>query len=1545
MREHIHSRVRAHTLSRVRTHALPEAGGSGGAARAPHSKQPLLHRLHYLHPIHVLKLILVFTLLPPKVKITVRVVTVRVVIIDVVIVRVFAIRGGGPRDEACQCSEQQPLTLLLYQLSFYFLFLFSTSSPPGTCTVVVRVADENDNPPRFTRRRWKVTVPETHHPGEAAPNPPNPPNTTLLELTAGDRDEDTHLLYRVEPQSGPGWDIFKVRSVGSSGQLLALQGLDYEQEAHRRGFRFRVQVTDKGPHGWEDLGHVDSAWVTILLSDVNDNPPVFLRPHADVTVSEDAAPGTLLASLPAHDADEGKQHGIDYRLEGGWGALTVDTEADVSLAGPLDREAPGGAVGKVRVVAVDRGDPPLSATATLTVTVEDVNDCPPTLLPPTVLHVTEGGPPALLSVLKATDPDVWALGHGPPFTFSLAPSNPAHVLSLISLKFNPRLDSGRGGAELWTVGAVDREQHRQLSVAVRVSDAQGLAATHRLTVLVDDLNDNPMKPAAKSVYLWKTQGGGGAEVPLGRVFVEDPDDWDLEDKEFEWAGTPHPLFSLHPSDGTIVASGELREGRYDLQFSVSDRAWRQHGVAANVTVTVQTLPAEALTHAVPLALSPVTPEDLTRGWSPSEGGGMLGTLLKAVGEALSEPGNTVGVVSVYAGDSGHPSSPPLPLASTVPASPLTALPSTCVWVSAKDGRGRFMNPLKLQGLLALHTRQLESATGVSVVVAEDTTPAPSVASQGGSKDPASGGDENTRGGLYTAPSLASTGLPLQVVDANATSLITPRLTRAHACHHDHLRHHYESSTCTPTSCLNGGSCVRTVEGTYRCVCPEQTEGAQCKLLGRTFWGSGWAWLRPLPPCLPITLSLRLLTRHPHGLLLYAGPLSPPAHPTASPPMLALQLVDGRPQALIEGGGSPVKLEVNVSLHDGRWHTLHLSLDHQAVVMMVDLCGRGWKDEHTGDAHCLARTQWNLPSGGGAWLGSGPLQVGGLAHAPPEPLDYGWREAPTRHNLSGCLSRLTVNTQVLDLGALVHSHANVRGCRPQHAACPGGCGVRGHCVGGLKHPHCECDPGWAGPSCAAPTTPARLDSTSYFKVALSFSPGPWVVRVQVRVRLHGARTGLLVQLATHHSTATFTLHLQAGVACGAVSGAEVASRRVCVERHPLGDGAWHTIRAERHGHNLRLSVDDGDGWRCNETLPSLAAPSGLGPPTPLRVDKQGGVAVGGVPSFVGVDMVMVHHDLHDACLDDLRVSGRRLPMPPALNTTSWGQMTTAWQLAQGCRPREDPCTSSRCAPPLTCTPAWDQPSCSCGPGRQLVDDVCEDVNECQWQPCLHGGTCQNLRPGFLCACEPGHLGDHCQWVMTPREAHPLAVHAGVAVLALSLLLLVVLAVLLSLLLRRLRQSRAVPERREGRGLMGRVTGKGESRADLSGICDTQLELMKMKTLGVVPNYTENNPMASRRESSGEVSLMMPKAPPTPLAPCLLDPAIFLPAESPSGCSRDVDSPQSSPQSYGGLQGADDSPSAGQRHDPTSGSPHYRGWQWPSPGPPDPAPTPLADGGPT
>lgn len=109
----------------------------------------------------------------------------------------------------------------------------------------------------------------------------------------------------------------------------------------------------------------------------------------------------------------------------------------------------------------------------------------------------------------------------------------------------------------------------------------------------------------------------------------------------------------------------------------------------------------------------------------------------------------------------------------------------------------------------------------------------------------------------------------------------------------------------------------------------------------------------------------------------------------------------------------------------------------------------------------------------------------------------------------------------------------------------------------------------------------------------------------------------------------TLQLQAGVACASVSGAGWAARRTCVERRPLGDGIWHTVAVERHGHNLRVSVDDGDGWCLNETLASLETPVGAGRPPPLMVDKHDGVTVGGLPEFLGVNLVTVHDDLQDS----------------------------------------------------------------------------------------------------------------------------------------------------------------------------------------------------------------------------------------------------------------------------------------------------------------------------
>ncbi|XP_071513325.1 putative neural-cadherin 2 [Panulirus ornatus] len=1262
----------------------------------------------------------------------------------------------------------------------------------GTGTVVVRLTDVNDNSPRLTRDLWQVGVDETWGLGP-------PGNDTLLQVTTDDQDTSNYFFYRVVEGSGWGWQHFGMRTHGRVGQLFARMTLDHEDPAHRRGFHFMIQVTDKGRGGWSDARHTDTAWVEVQLQDVNDNPPQFLRPFAHVTVREDAAPGTLLARLPATDPDMMNQQQVHYYVEGGWGSLSVDESGEVRLWRALDREAPGGEVSTAWVVAVDEGHPSLSSTATLTITVTDVNDCPPRLLPPTLLHVAEGAPASLLGLLTATDDDVWALAHGPPFNFTLAPSNPDHVLNTLSIKFDPNLDSRRGGAEVWTVGPMDREEHRQLMAEVVVADAGGLAATQPVTIVIDDINDNPMKPATKTIYLWKTQGRV-VDAAIGRVYVEDPDDWDLQDKTFMWSGPPHPLFTLQPNTGDIFASTLIREGRYDLHFRVSDRVWDQY-VEAKVTVNVKYLSPEALAHAIPLTLTPTTPAALASGWTPAHGGGGLGTLTEAVMQVLGRPAEAVEIISVYGLPTPNTTSVPtfsrtsstdsILAAKASPAAPSLA----CVWLSVKQMGGGFMDPVRLYGLLAIHLHHLEKMMKLRVAL-EDVHTLKGEAEElvAVSSEPDNAFPHNPS----SVASLASVALPLQVVDTNLTSLVTPRLTRAHSCN---THKHYGDEVCTATSCLNGGRCLGMDAGN-RCVCPEGSWGHKCKVLTRTFTGSGWAWVQPIPPCIPTTLSIRILSHRPQALLLYSGPLSSTSsHPhNPSTPMIALQLVNGQPQAVLEGARGAVKVQVNVTLSTSTWHTLHLHLDAQGVTLMVDLCGHGWTADTTNDAHCIARAQWVDTEVSKSWGGSVPLQLGGLAQPYPLPGDFGWSATLVHQALDGCLSHLTVNGELIDLGESAYSSKSVSGCRPQEIACrerQTSCGLRGHCVNGLKNPRCECQPGWSGPKCTIPTVPVAFGQASYTKVALSFTPDPFDVTLQLRIRTRGNHNGLLMQLASNQQSHALKLQLRGGVACASVYGVELAVQEVCLESFPLGDGLWHTIQVGRHGHNLIISVDDGDGWRQNNTLASLFTTLGLRgmqavtavPPMPINVDKQDGTTLGGVPEFKGLSLITVYEDLQESCVDDVRVSGHSLPLPPSLNGTIWGQVTIQQNLEQGCN-APNMCNTTNCLPPLSCHDSWRLATCSCAPGQQLVNISCQDINECVFQPCLNGGTCYNLRPAYHCACDPAHIGDNCEWVKVPMKPNPLTAPMAITAITLSMIVIMVIGILLTIRIHRSRAARTI-----------------------------------------------------------------------------------------------------------------------------------------------------------
>ena len=96
-----------------------------------------------------------------------------------------------------------------------------------------------------------------------------------------------------------------VRNNDGTGSLKVVQPLDYEDQLQRQGFRFRIQVNDKGEDNDNDKYHVAYSWVVVKLRDINDNKPVFEKANIEAHVRENARVGKTLERFRASDPDQG----------------------------------------------------------------------------------------------------------------------------------------------------------------------------------------------------------------------------------------------------------------------------------------------------------------------------------------------------------------------------------------------------------------------------------------------------------------------------------------------------------------------------------------------------------------------------------------------------------------------------------------------------------------------------------------------------------------------------------------------------------------------------------------------------------------------------------------------------------------------------------------------------------------------------------------------------------------------------------------------------------------------------------------------------------------------------------------------------------------------------------------------------------------------------------------------------------------------------------------------------------------------------------------
>uniref|UniRef100_A0A182TSA4 Uncharacterized protein n=1 Tax=Anopheles melas TaxID=34690 RepID=A0A182TSA4_9DIPT len=104
---------------------------------------------------------------------------------------------------------------------------------------------------------------------------------------------------------------------------------------------------------------------------------------------------------------------------------------------------------------------------------------------------------------------------------------------------------------------------------------------------------------------------------------------------------------------------------------------------------------------------------------------------------------------------------------------------------------------------------------------------------------------------------------------------------------------------------------------------------------------------------------------------------------------------------------------------------------------------------------------------------------------------------------------------------------------------------------------------------------------------------------------------------------------------------------------------------------------------------------------MLVDKQEGVYAGGKAEYTGVRTFEVYADYQKSCLDDIRLEGKHLPLPPAMNGTQWGQATMARNLERNC-PSNKPCANVICPDPFECVDLWNEYECTAF--QSLPDEV-------------------------------------------------------------------------------------------------------------------------------------------------------------------------------------------------------------------------------------------------
>ncbi|XP_033830398.1 protocadherin gamma-A11-like [Periophthalmus magnuspinnatus] len=323
--------------------------------------------------------------------------------------------------------------------------------------VVIEVGDINDNSPVIAVISISESIIEN-----------SPTDTVVAVINVNDADSEENGKVKCIINKNIPFAISS--SANNLYNIITDSELDRERNSK---YNITVTCSDEGVPSLSS-----SVTLTLHISDVNDNAPVFDRSSYEAYIVENNSPGLSIFTVKATDADWNQNARVSYILE--------DSSVNgVPVSSYVSVSADSGVIHAVRsfdyeqikdfqlcVKAQDGGSPPLSSNVTVKILVQDQNDNAPQVLYP----VQTGG--SLVAEMVPRSADVGYL-----VTKVVAVDVDSGQNAWLSYKLQKAADRA-----LFEVGS----QNGEIRTIRQVTDKD--AVKQRLTVIVED-NGQPSRSA------------------------------------------------------------------------------------------------------------------------------------------------------------------------------------------------------------------------------------------------------------------------------------------------------------------------------------------------------------------------------------------------------------------------------------------------------------------------------------------------------------------------------------------------------------------------------------------------------------------------------------------------------------------------------------------------------------------------------------------------------------------------------------------------------------------------------------------------------------------------------------------------------------------------------------------------------------------------------------------------------------------------------------------------------------------------------------------